>query len=183
MYFTQLNFPLYYNLKHDLDDLIANRKCDWKLSQICLNSTAENLNDNEFGCGSLVVDWSNFNNVAKEQTLQHKKIKAKEEDFKYLCNQFKNTELEEIYNFITSKFAVGRVRIIKNLPHSCLSWHKDTTKRLHYPIKTNEKCLMVIDSEAKHLPINSWWMADTLNYHTAFNGSLEERIHIVASVL
>jgi hypothetical protein len=68
-------------------------------------------------------------------------------------------------------------------PKTCLSWHTDSSKRLHYPLKTQEGCFMVIEDEVFHIPKNQWWLTDTVLPHTAFNSSKELRIHLVASIL
>jgi hypothetical protein len=64
-----------------------------------------------------------------------------------------------------------------------LSWHMDSTPRIHYVIKSQPGCLMVIEDTAKYLPTQTWWHTDTTKKHTAFNGSYEDRIHLVATVL
>jgi hypothetical protein len=42
---------------------------------------------------------------------------------------------------------------------------------------------MIIEDEVKHMNENTWWMTNTVLYHSAFNGSKEDRIHLVAVVL
>ena len=66
---------------------------------------------------------------------------------------------------------------------SCLSWHIDSEIRIHYPIKTQEGCLMIIEEEAKHLTQNQWWWTNTVIPHTAMNASKEDRVHLVVSIL
>ena len=68
-------------------------------------------------------------------------------------------------------------------PKTCLSWHVDRTTRLHYPIKTQTGCFMVIEDELFHLVENEWCMTNTIARHTAFNASLESRIHLVATII
>jgi hypothetical protein len=72
---------------------------------------------------------------------------------------------------------------MKSKPKTCLSWHVDTTPRIHFPIKTQDGCFMVIDNEVQHLTKNTWWWTNTVAPHTAFNASKEDRIHLVAVVL
>jgi hypothetical protein len=72
---------------------------------------------------------------------------------------------------------------MKSLPKTCLSWHVDDTKRIHYPIKTQEGCFMIIEEEIKHLPQHTWWLTNTLVKHTAMNASLEDRVHLVVTLL
>ena len=108
------------------------------------------------------------------------------EESKYteLCPEFKGTYIEEVYNQITSKFKLGRVRFLMKPPRSCLSWHRDPEMRLHIPIITNVGCKMVIEDEAFHMPANGdGYITDNTKYHNFFNGSEIDRVHLVATLL
>ena len=106
-----------------------------------------------------------------------------EEKYTELCPEFKGTYVEEVYNIVRSKFNIGRMRFLMKPPRSCLSWHRDTSRRIHFPIKTQEGCFMVIENEILHLKKDQWYLTDTMPNHTAFNASKENRIHLVAVVL
>ena len=60
-----------------------------------------------------------------------------ESKYTELIDDFKNTYFEEVYNTLSKKFKIGRVRILLKEPRSTLSWHKDPEPRLHVPIITN----------------------------------------------
>ena len=97
---------------------------------------------------------------------------------------FEHTYFKEVYDKLSSKFRLGRVRILLKEPRSTLSWHRDPEPRLHIPIITNPGCIMVIENVAKHLPANgSVYITNNVKYHNAFNGGEENRIHLVACVL
>ena len=101
-----------------------------------------------------------------------------------LVSEFKNTYFKEIYEVISSKFKIGRVRILLKEPRSTLSWHRDPEPRLHIPIITNPGCSMVIENVAKHLPADgSVWLTNNTKYHNFFNGGEQDRIHLVACLL
>ena len=101
-----------------------------------------------------------------------------------LVPEFQNTYFEEVYKIISTKFKIGRTRILLKEPRSTLSWHRDPEPRLHIPITTNPGCLMVIDNIAKHMPADgSVWITNNTKYHNAFNGGEEDRVHLVACVL
>ena len=94
---------------------------------------------------------------------------------------FENTYFKEVYDVLSSKFKLGRVRILLKEPRSTLSWHRDPEPRLHVPIITNPGCLMVIENVAKHLPADgSVYITNNVKYHNAFNGGEENRVHLVA---
>src|SRR6056300_1560410 len=91
---------------------------------------------------------------------------------------------EEVYNLITSKFKLGRVRFLMKPPRSCLSWHRDPEMRLHIPIITNVGCKMVIEDTAFHMPADgNGYITDNTKYHNFFNGSEVDRVHLVVTVL
>ena len=94
---------------------------------------------------------------------------------------FEHTYFKEVYDILSSKFKLGRVRILIKEPRTTLSWHRDPEPRLHIPIITNPGCLQVIESVAKHLPADgSVWITNNTKYHNAFNGGEENRVHLVA---
>ena len=98
--------------------------------------------------------------------------------------EFKNTYFKEVYDELSKKYKLGRVRLLLKEPRSTLSWHRDPEPRLHIPIMTNPGCLMVIDNIAKHMPADgSVWITNNTKYHNAFNGGEQNRVHLVACVL
>ena len=169
--------------------MILNKILSWgDLNQICINSIAGKEDNYLYGSGSLFYDWASGKKVVDKHGNRKlvngpRREPLKESDFTVICNIFKDTIFEEAYNIITRNYNVGRVRLMKSPPKTCLSWHVDDTKRIHYPIKTQEGCFMLIEDEVKHLPQYTWWLTNTLVKHTALNASLEDRIHLVATLL
>ena len=107
-----------------------------------------------------------------------------EEYYSEFIEEYKNTYFKEVYDTLSSKYKLGRVRILLKQPRSTLSWHRDPEPRLHIPIITNPGCIMVIDKVAQHMPADgSVWITNNTKYHNAFNGGEEDRIHLVACVL
>ena len=107
-----------------------------------------------------------------------------ESTYTELVPEFKNTYFKEVIEVLSSKYKLGRIRILLKEPRSTLSWHRDPEPRLHIPIITNPGCLMVIENVAKHMPADgSVWITNNTKYHNAFNGGEENRVHLVACVL
>ena len=107
-----------------------------------------------------------------------------EEAYSEFIKDYENTYFKEVYDILSSKYKLGRVRILLKQPRSTLSWHRDPEPRLHVPIITNPGAIMVVDNVAKHLPADgSVWITNNTKYHNAFNGGEENRIHLVACVL
>ena len=116
----------------------------------------------------------------EEQRLE----KVEEHLYTELCPEFKDTYVEEVYNLISSKYKLGRVRFLMKPPRSCLSWHRDPEMRLHIPIITNEGCRMIIEDTSFHMPSNgNGYITDNTKYHNFFNGSEVDRVHLVATVI
>ena len=111
-------------------------------------------------------------------------VSIDESEYTEFIPDYENTYFKEVFEVISSKYKLGRVRILLKEPRSTLSWHRDPEPRLHIPIITNPGCLMVIDNVAKHMPADgSVWITNNTKYHNAFNGGEENRIHLVACVL
>ena len=99
-------------------------------------------------------------------------------------DEYKDTYYKEVFETLSSKYKLGRIRILLKEPRSTLSWHRDPEPRLHIPIITNPGAIMVVDHVAKHMPADgSVWITNNTKYHNAFNGGEENRIHLVACVL
>jgi len=127
------------------------------------------------------IFWTKPGSSGKEVT-RDKKIN--ENRYTEFVKDFEDTYFKEVYDILSKKFKLGRVRILLKEPRSTLSWHRDPEPRLHVPIITNPGSIMVIGNVAKHLPADgSVWITNNTKYHNAFNGGEENRIHLVACVL
>lgn len=178
------DLPVYDYLEEELNDIIKFNNIFIKNNlQICINNPNKNSNEIFYRAGSLNKDWENSKFINGKIIVKNRDKILKEEDFKYICNQFKNTSFEEIYEILKEKYNIGRFRIMVSKPNTCLSWHIDNTNRIHFPIKTQEGCFMIIENEIKFLEKNKWYITNTTKKHTAFNGSSEYRIHLVACII
>ena len=110
--------------------------------------------------------------------------KIDEHKYTEFVDDFKDTYFKEVYDQLTKKYKLGRMRLLLKEPRSTLSWHRDPEPRLHIPIYTNPGAIMVVDNIAKHMPADgSVWITNNTKYHNAFNGGEENRVHLVACVL
>jgi len=124
------------------------------------------------------IYWTKPDSSGKEY-LRAKKIN--ENAYTEFVKDLEHTYFKKIYDVLSNKFKLGRVRILLKEPRSTLSWHRDPEPRLHIPIITNPGCMMVIGNVAKHLPANgSVFITNNVKYHNAFNGGEENRVHLVA---
>ena len=124
------------------------------------------------------VYWTKPSSSGKEE----KRAKSiNESAYTEFVKDLEDTYFKEVYDILSSKFKLGRVRILLKEPRSTLSWHRDPEPRLHIPIITNPGCMMVIENVAKHLPADgSVYITNNVKYHNAFNGGEENRVHLVA---
>ncbi len=127
------------------------------------------------------IFWTKPNGSGKEVARDEM---INEEAYSEFIDEYKETYFKDVFDALSSKYKLGRVRILLKEPRSTLSWHRDPEPRLHIPIITNPGSIMVIDNVAKHLPADgSVWITNNTKYHNAFNGGEENRIHLVACVL
>ena len=127
------------------------------------------------------VFWTKPDSTGKEVTRD---VSVNEEKYSEFIDDYKDTYFKDVYETLSKKYKLGRVRILLKQPRSTLSWHRDPEPRLHIPIITNPGCIMVIDNVAKHMPADGHaWITNNTKYHNFFNGGEEDRIHIVACVL
>ena len=144
---------------------------------ICLNQIPGDP-DSVKGTNARGVYWTKPDQTGKE-SIRDKMID--ETAYTEFVKDFERTYFKEVYEKLSKKFKLGRVRILLKEPRSTLSWHRDPEPRLHIPIITNPGCIMVIENIAKHLPADgSVYITNNLKYHNAFNGGEENRVHLVA---
>ena len=127
------------------------------------------------------IYWTKPDSSGKEE-VRAKRIN--ESAYTEFVDDLKDTYFKEVYDELSKRFKLGRVRILLKEPRSTLSWHRDPEPRLDIQIVTNQGSIMVIDEVAKHLPADgSVWITNNLKYHNAFNGGEENRVHLVACIL
>ncbi len=144
---------------------------------ICLNQIPGDP-DSIKGNNARGIYWTKPDHTGKESS-RDKNIN--ESSYTEFVKDFEHTYFKEVYDKLSKKFKLGRVRILLKQPRSTLSWHRDPEPRLHIPIITNPGCIMVIENVAKHLPADgSVYITNNLKYHNFFNGGEENRVHLVA---
>ena len=112
--------------------------------------------------------WTKPDRSGKEVSRD---VSINEAEYSEFIPDYNNTYFKEVFDVLSSKYKLGRVRILLKEPRSTLSWHRDPEPRLHIPIITNPGCLMVINNVAKHMPADgSVWITNNTKYHYAFNG-------------
>ena len=127
------------------------------------------------------IFWTKPNGSGKEVVRDEM---INEEAYSEFIDEYKETYFKDVFDALSSKYKLGRVRILLKEPRSTLSWHRDPEPRLHIPIITNKGCRMVIEEVCKHMPADgSVTITNNTKYHNFFNGGEQNRIHLVACVL
>lgn len=173
-------------LQHELMKILDIH--DPKNDQVHISNVPGHEDDTRFSYGSLVVDHSKtveelMPDGTKKWVPVYYDKPIEESEFTSTSTIFKDTVFEEIQQRLSSKYNMGRFRVMIQQRSSCLSWHLDAQPRLHYPIKTQKGCFMIVNGEMRHLEEGQSYFVDTTNYHTAVNASREIRIHLVANIL
>ena len=178
-----LNFDI-SRLRTDLEKILRNKKFNSPgVSHFGAISINQIPNDNNSIKGHNVRGkyWTIADETGKEVSRDKEIDESK---YTQLIPEFEKTYFKEVYEILSKKFKLGRVRLLLKEPRSTLSWHKDPECRLHVPIITNKGCSMVIENVAKHLPADGKvWITNNTKYHNFFNGGEQARIHLVACVL
>ena len=127
------------------------------------------------------VYWTKPDSTGKEVSRD---VAIEEEKYTEFVKDFEHTYFKEVYDVLSKRYKLGRMRLLLKEPRSTLSWHRDPEPRLHIPIYTNPGAIMVVDKVAQHMPADgSVWITNNTKYHNAFNGGEENRVHLVACVL
>ena len=178
-----LNFDI-TRLKNDLDKILKSKKFKspgvTHFGAISINQIPNDINSIN-GNNIRGKYWTIADETGKEVARD---IDIDESKYTQLVPEFEKTYFKEVFETLSKRFKLGRVRLLLKEPRSTLSWHKDPECRLHIPIITNKGCSMVIENVAKHLPADGKvWITNNTKYHNFFNGGEQARIHLVACVL
>jgi hypothetical protein len=106
-------------------------------------------------------------------------FKFKETDFTEFNKAYSSTYLYEIWNTVPN---IGRFRIMTMDGPKCYTIHRDLSKRYHYAVETNTKCMFLFPEMDRlaHIPCDQhMYLVDTRYNHTFINASRARRIHIV----
>ena len=172
-------------LKKGLEEVLKIKNYDsangiHSFAAICLNQIPGDP-DSMKGNNTRGIFWTKPNESGKEVSRD---MQINENLYTEFVKDFEHTYFKKVYELLSSKFKLGRVRILLKEPRTTLSWHRDPEPRLHIPIITNPGCLQVIENVAKHLPADgSVWITNNTKYHNAFNGGEENRVHLVACLM
>ena len=178
-----LNFDI-NRLRSDLNKILENKKFNspgvTHFGAIPINQIPNDENSIK-GNNIRGKYWTIADDTGKEVSRD---VDIDESKYTQLVPEFEKTYFKEVFEILSKKYKLGRVRLLLKEPRSTLSWHKDPECRLHVPIITNKGCSMVIENVAKHLPADGKvWITNNTKYHNFFNGGEQARIHLVACVL
>ena len=178
-----LNFDI-LRLQSDLNKILKSKKFNspgvTHFGAISLNQIPNDENSIK-GNNIRGKYWTIADDTGKEVARD---IDIDESKYTQLVPEFEKTYFKDVFEILSKKFKLGRVRLLLKEPRSTLSWHKDPECRLHVPIVTNKGCSMVIENVAKHLPADGKvWITNNTKYHNFFNGGEQARVHLVACVL
>lgn len=165
----------YVNL--DIDNLLSS---NYNLKQIAVQCRQDAPKESQLteSCGSLHIDWIEYEKNPVGKLPLRKKI-YKENQFDKICDLFVNTEFEKLIQQISLQYKVVRGRFMLLQHKTCLTYHKDSSKRIHIPIYTNENCMMIINDIVYRMPFGNTYLVDTTVPHTALNASKDPRVHLV----
>ena len=126
--------------------------------------------------------WTKPDATGKEVIRDEKIDEAAYSEF---IDEYKNTYFKEVFDILSSKYKLGRVRILLKQPRSTLSWHRDPEPRLHIPIITNPGSIIVVLIMLQNIyqPMVQFGLQIIQNTIMHLMSGEENRIHLVACVL
>ena len=110
-------------------------------------------------------------------------------------NSFKNQgsieELQYIYDWLEKEYngKVVRSELVNMFPNSRIRKHRDRSnmlflsRRIHIPIKTNNKTIFTVNQETENMAEGYIYEINNSQIHSVYNGSNENRIHLIIDVL
>ena len=128
-------------LKKGLKEVLEVRNFDSangipNFAAICLNQVPGDSSSTK-GNNARGVYWTKPDNTGKEFSRD---ISINENLYTEFVKDFEHTYFKEVYDILSSKFKLGRVRILLKEPRTTLSWHRAPEPRLHIPIVTDPGC-------------------------------------------
>ena len=100
--------------------------------------------------------------------------------------------VEDVLSVISNEFGVVSTKqamLTRLCSGSEIKSHKDvgpitkTTKRIHIPIITNEKCIFTVGDKSMNLKVGEIWLIDNTNmYHSVANNGNNDRVHLIIDV-
>ncbi len=180
--FKKLPFNFDINqLKTALDEVIDIVPYqDAVINAICLTQIPGD-NDSYNGGNLRGIFWTRPDDSYQELVRENPIDEAAYSEF---ISSLAHTYFKEVYDTLSQKMTLGRVRLLRTFPRTSLSWHRDPEPRIHIPIMTNPGAIMLINHHCTHMPADgSVYFTDTTYYHSALNGGEQERVHLVASVV
>ncbi len=97
--------------------------------------------------------------------------------------EYEDTYFKYVHQTLSKLATIGRMRVLSKGLYNCNSWHRDPEPRIHIPVISNPGSVFVVNNHCTHLPADgSVYFTDTRGYHTAFNGGMQQRVHIVAAL-
>ena len=94
-------------------------------------------------------------------------------------------------NSIIDELDLYKARITFLKEKECYTWHRDMHPRVHVPVVSDPfTCFMIVQSkfnpddkgEMHRMPVGEKYYIDTTKHHTAINGGIPERIHLIGTV-
>lgn len=126
------------------------------------------------GLADFFEDWREEYNPDNNKTLEF--------HWQNMNQHFKGTYMDEVFAELDKHMPIGRTRFMNMHSKQCYTRHRDTTRRFHIPLYTNEQCIFFdADYNSYHLEVGKVYLLDTVQFHTTANFGRTSRLHIVGA--
>lgn len=120
-------------------------------------------------------------------------------DYSVFNESLKDTYFYHIWQVMNEQIGICRVRLMRQRPGTCLSFHCDYEDRYHMAIETAPRAWILLSNQESyefpdpqghmvpgidvfHVPADGRiYSLESTRYHTAVNASKKDRIHLVMS--
>jgi hypothetical protein len=141
------------------------------------------------------ITWTKFDEKSKQAGLQYRNgddpwtsAVGKMSGRLNSCNEYNFDQLNPffkgtVFERIIDELGFYRARLMWVYPFTCYTMHRDTSRRIHVPLISNEHCYFVFKNMAPvHLEVGKVYITDTRKFHTFMNCSDRPRLHLVGVI-
>lgn len=96
---------------------------------------------------------------------------------------YNHTYFKEVYDFLSSKMRIGRMRLINYYPFMTTEFYRDNEDKIIIPIESDNNIKLILENQVTSIPEGETWYIDTKDkQHMISNGGLKTGVYLVISL-
>lgn len=148
-------------------------KFPFERNQVCLNDR------------NISREFDAYEGIGTAYDFEQNTFRFHEHQFTRWAPDLAGSQLIKAFTELTKLgFKIGRTRLMLLKGRSCYSFHSDVSQRIHLVLKASDHAAMIFPpNDVIQVPLDGhFYLTNTTLPHTAMNGSLEDRIHLVLAL-